>query len=82
MTRRFCVTRCSIAAAFRDICGEPVADDGAQCDVAGLKAAAIPIDVSVLLDAPTGHPRAYPVETVEVEKLEALVTRGIANGCT
>jgi hypothetical protein len=31
----------SIAAAFRAICGQPVADDGVQFDVAGLKAAPI-----------------------------------------
>jgi hypothetical protein len=31
----------SIAAAFRAICSQPVADDGVQFDVAGLKAASI-----------------------------------------
>lgn len=41
--------------------------------------AAIEIDYPTLLDAPTPHLRAYPVETVVVEKFEALVTLGVAN---
>jgi hypothetical protein len=41
--------------------------------------AAIEIDYPALLDAPSPHLRAYPVETVVAEKFEALVTLGIAN---
>jgi hypothetical protein len=39
----------------------------------------IEIDYPVLLDAPSPHLRAYPPETVVAEKVEALVTLGIAN---
>ena len=41
--------------------------------------AAIEIDYPALLNAPTPHLRAYPVETVVAEKFEALVTLGVAN---
>lgn len=41
--------------------------------------AAVEIDYPTLLDAPTPHLRAYPVETVVAEKFEALVTLGMAN---
>ncbi|WP_324765536.1 nucleotidyl transferase AbiEii/AbiGii toxin family protein (plasmid) [Sinorhizobium meliloti] len=41
--------------------------------------AAVEIDYPTLLDAPTPHLRAYPVETVVAEKFEALVTLGVAN---
>lgn len=41
--------------------------------------AAVEIDYLTLLDAPTPHLRAYPVETVVAEKFEALVTLGVAN---
>jgi hypothetical protein len=41
--------------------------------------APVEINYPVLLDAPGPHLRAYPVETVVPEKIEALVTLGIAN---
>ena len=40
---------------------------------------AIEIDYPALLDAPSPHLRAYPPETVVAEKVEAVVTLGIAN---
>jgi predicted nucleotidyltransferase component of viral defense system len=108
----------AIREAFREICGQAVADDGVTFDVdrieatpiredleyggvrirtrAMIAAARIPIQVDVgfgdaitpgaveidypaLLDAPTPHLRAYPIETVVAEKFHALVTRGITN---
>lgn len=41
--------------------------------------APIEIDFPTLLDAPAPRLRAYPVETVVAEKLEALVVLGVAN---
>lgn len=41
--------------------------------------APVEIDYPVLLDSPVPHLRAYPVETVIAEKLNAMVTLGIAN---
>jgi Nucleotidyl transferase AbiEii toxin, Type IV TA system len=41
--------------------------------------APVEINYPVLLDAPGPHLRAYPVETVVPEKIEALVTLGTAN---
>lgn len=41
--------------------------------------APIEIDYPTLLDFPAPHLRAYPVETVIAEKLEALVVLGMAN---
>jgi Nucleotidyl transferase AbiEii toxin, Type IV TA system len=108
----------AVAAMFRDICDEQVADDGVTFDSAALQAAAIratadfggmrvrttatiagariaiqvdvgfgdavtpgPVNISypTLLDNPAPQLLAYPVETVVAEKLEALVTLGMAN---
>ena len=41
--------------------------------------AAVEIDYPTLLDSPAPHLRVYPVETVIAEKLNAMVTLGIAN---
>lgn len=41
--------------------------------------APVEIDYPVLLDSPSPHIRAYPVETVVAEKLHAIVFLGIAN---
>jgi hypothetical protein len=39
----------------------------------------IEIDYPTLLDMPSPHIRAYPVETVVAEKLETIVSKGILN---
>ena len=41
--------------------------------------APVEIDYPTLLDYPSPHLRAYPIETVVAEKFEALVTLGMAN---
>lgn len=41
--------------------------------------APVEIDYPILLDHPAPHLKAYPAETVVAEKLEALVSLGIAN---
>ena len=107
-----------LVAAFREICGTPVEDDGVAflaetvtganiredqeyggvrlTFVAMLDRARIPMQVDigfgdaitpeaiwcdypVLLDAQPPHLRAYPRETVVAEKLEAIVSLGMAN---